>query len=85
MADLRAVLKTDDGEVIAKKTEALTSAAAGIAQQAYAAGQGDAAGAAGAEGSAAPGAAAGGGHDNVVDAEFEEVKDKDKGKGQRAT
>jgi molecular chaperone DnaK len=89
-ADLRAVLKTDDGEVIAKKTEALTSAAAGIAQQAYAAGQGDG-GAAGAgagpgeENGAASGAAAGGGHDNVVDAEFEEVKDKDKGKGQRAT
>ncbi len=88
MADLRTVLKTDDGEVIAKKTEALTSAAAGIAQQAYAAGQGDGgagAGTAGADGDAAPGAAAGGGHDNVVDAEFEEVKDKDKGKGQRAT
>jgi molecular chaperone DnaK len=85
MADLRTVLKTDDGEVIAKKTEALTSAAAGIAHQAYAAGHGDGgaagAGAAADEGGAAPG----GGNDNVVDAEFEEVKDKDKGKGQRAT
>ena len=40
MADLRAVLKSDDGEVIAKKTEALEAAAAGIAQQAYAAGAG---------------------------------------------
>ncbi len=42
MADLRAVLKSDDGDVIAKKTEALTTAAAGIAQQAYAAGEGQA-------------------------------------------
>jgi molecular chaperone DnaK len=88
-ADLRAVLKTDDGEVIAKKTEALTSAAAGIAQQAHAAGHGEGAGsgagATGAEAGAAPGAGAGGGGDNVMDAEFEEVKDQDKGKGQRAS
>jgi molecular chaperone DnaK len=88
MADLRTALKGDDGEAIAKKTEALTSAASGIAQQAYAAGQGDGgapgAGAAGGDGGAQPGAAPGG-NDNVVDAEFEEVKDKDKGKGQRAT
>jgi len=73
------VLKGDDGEVIAKKTEALATAAAGIAQQAYAAGQGGSGaapdGAApdprGAEGPAA-------GKDNVVDAEFEEVTEKDK-------
>ncbi|MDE2251042.1 MAG: molecular chaperone DnaK, partial [Gammaproteobacteria bacterium] len=88
MADLRTALKGDDGEAIAKKTEALTTAAGGIAQQAYAAGQGAgagdgaAAGDAGADGGAAAGAGAGG-NDNVVDAEFEEVKDK--GKGQRAT
>ncbi|MDE2220866.1 MAG: molecular chaperone DnaK, partial [Gammaproteobacteria bacterium] len=88
MADLRTALKGDDGEAIAKKTEALTSAAGGIAQQAYAAGQGAgagdgaAAGDAGADGGAAAGAGAAG-NDNVVDAEFEEVKDK--GKGQRAT
>ncbi|MGH8264451.1 MAG: Hsp70 family protein, partial [Steroidobacteraceae bacterium] len=87
MADLRAVQKGDDGDVIAKKTEALATAAAGIAQQAYAAGQG---GADGAGGSADPGASAAGGgeapggdKDHVVDAEFEEVKDKDK--GQRAS
>jgi molecular chaperone DnaK len=88
LADLRAVLKSDDGEVIAKKTEALAAAAAGIAQQAYAANQGQQ-GAAGAAGGAGDGSAAGdaahGEKDNVVDAEFEEVKDKDKGKGQRAT
>ncbi len=85
MADLRAVLKSDDGDVIAKKTEALTTAAAGIAQQAYAAGQGEAgaAGAAGAGGGAE--GPAPGGQDNVVDAEFEEVKDKNSGKDQRAS
>ncbi len=86
LADLRAVLKSDDGEVIAKKTEALAGAASGIAQQAYAAGQGEAgAAAAAADAGAASGESAGGDKDNVVDAEFEEVKDKDKGKGQRAT
>jgi len=87
LADLRAALKSEDQEVIAKKTEALEAAAAGIAQQAYAAGQG-AAGASG--GGAEPGAGAStdggssGGQDNVVDAEFEEVKDKGTGKDQRA-
>jgi len=90
MADLRAVLKGDDGDVIAKKTEALTAAAAGIAQQAYAAGNPGGDGAAGGDpGAGASGAHEGGGagkdRDNVVDAEFEEVKDKDKGKGQRAS
>jgi len=85
MADLRAVLKSDDGEVIAKKTEALATAAAGIAKQAYAAGQGEA----GATGGASAGGGGEhpppGGKDNVVDAEFEEVKDKDSGKDQRAS
>ena len=90
MADLRAVLKSDDRDVIAKKTEALEAAAAGIAQQAYAAGQGDGggAGAAGEAPGSGSSAEAGpaGGKDNVVDAEFEEVKDKDKdsGKDRRA-
>ena len=85
MADLRAVLKSDDGEVIAKKTEALATAAAGIAQQAYAASSGEpgAAGAAGSGASADAGPA--GNRDNVVDAEFEEVKDKNGGKDQRAS
>ena len=84
LADLRTVLKGDDGEAIARKTEALSTAAAGIAQQAYAAGQGaDAGGAAGAgDGAGAqPGAAGAKDKENVVDAEFEEVKDK----GRRAS
>jgi molecular chaperone DnaK len=85
MADLRSVLKADDGEVIAKKTEALATAAAGIAQQAYAAGQGEAGAAGGAGAGGAGEGPATGGKDNVVDAEFEEVKDKDSGKDQRAS
>ena len=84
MAELRVVLKSDDGEVIAKKTEALEAAAAGIAQQAYAASQGNTGGAGEAGGEAPADARSAAGKDNVVDAEFEEVKDKDGGKDQRA-
>jgi molecular chaperone DnaK len=76
MADLRTSLKSDDGELIKKKTDQLSEAASGIAQQAYAAGEGAAGGAQGAPGAGGAGAAAGGDKDNVVDAEFEEVKDK---------
>jgi len=85
VSDLRTALKSDDRNVIEKKTEALAQAAASIAQRAYAAGQGGAAGAAGtgAGGGAGAGAAGsqqpgGGGGEDVVDAEFEEVKDKDR-------
>ena len=78
ISELRTALKGDDQAVIEKKTEALAQASAGIAQKAYAAQPGEtgaaAAGAAGAEAGAAGGAA--GGKENVVDAEFEEVKDK---------
>jgi molecular chaperone DnaK len=74
IADLRTALKGDDRDVIEKKSEALAQASAGIAQQAYAA----AGGQPGAEGGAGAGEAAGGEgrKDDVVDAEFEEVKDK---------
>ncbi|MGB8692851.1 MAG: Hsp70 family protein, partial [Steroidobacteraceae bacterium] len=83
LSDLRAVIKSDDGEAIARKTEALTSAAAGIAQQAHAAGNGADQGAEQGAGHAAAGdqgasAGATGNKDNVVDAEFEEVKGKDR-------
>jgi molecular chaperone DnaK len=81
ISDLRTALKGDDKNVIEKKTEALAQASASIAQQAYAANP-----AGGPEGAAGPGATAGGagasgsqaGRDDVVDAEFEEVKDKDR-------
>jgi molecular chaperone DnaK len=80
VSDLRTALKGDDRGVIDKKAEALAQASASIAQRAYA---GADAGAAGASGQASPGAdgaqgsgGAGSGRDDVVDAEFEEVKDK---------
>jgi molecular chaperone DnaK len=82
MSDLRSALKGDDKGVIEKKTDALAQASAAIAQRAYAAEQGGASGAAGAGGpQGASGAGAQGGsagRDDVVDAEFEEVKDKDR-------
>jgi molecular chaperone DnaK len=73
--DLEEVLKGDDKADIEAKTEALTTASHKLAEQAYADAAGaDAAGAA--EGGAEqPSGAAG---DDVVDAEFEEVKDDDK-------
>jgi len=90
VSDLRTALKGDDRNVIEKKSEALAQASAGIAQRAYAAEGGGAgaagAGAAGAEAAGAgatgtagagnDGSGAGAGREDVVDAEFEEVKDK---------
>jgi molecular chaperone DnaK len=80
VSDLRTVLKGDDRNAIEKKTDALSQASSAIAQRAYAETQGGAAGAeaaAGAAGAGAAGAAGGGaGKEDVVDAEFEEVKDK---------
>src|SRR5262245_39361331 len=82
ISDVRTALKSDDKGVIEKKTEALAQAAQSITQKAYA----DAGAAGGAQGQGAPGAgpsagaSAGGGKspggEDVVDAEFEEVKDK---------
>jgi molecular chaperone DnaK len=78
ISDLRTALKGDDKGVIEKKTEALAQASGSIAQRAYAASQGGP----GAEAAGAAGAGTGGGTkaggDDVVDAEFEEVKDKDR-------
>jgi molecular chaperone DnaK len=83
ISDLRAALKSDDKGAIEKKTDALAQASAAIAQRAYAAEQGSgAAGGAGGPGAGAGAAGAGAqgsaGRDDVVDAEFEEVKDKDR-------
>ncbi|MFP4272422.1 MAG: molecular chaperone DnaK [Halothiobacillaceae bacterium] len=79
---LRAAIKGDDKDEIQSKSEALAQASAKIAEKAYAQQQGGegasasgaAGGAAGAGGSAGQDKAA----DDVVDAEFEEVKDDDK-------
>jgi molecular chaperone DnaK len=80
ISDLRSALKTEDKAVIEKKTEALAQASAALAQRAYADTQGSAgAGAGGPEGGPAPeGTPKGPGREDVVDAEFEEVKDKDR-------
>jgi molecular chaperone DnaK len=79
VSDLRTALKGEDRNIIEKKSETLAQASAAIAQRAQAA---DAGGAAAAEAgaAAAPGAQGSGGggtgREDVVDAEFEEVKDK---------
>jgi molecular chaperone DnaK len=74
LADLKAAIKGDNKTVIETKLKALGDASAGMAQRLYANQQQGAAG-------GAPGEQpAGGGNENVVDAEFEEVKD-DKRKG----
>jgi len=78
IADVRTALKSDDKAVIEKKVEALAQASGALAQKAYA----DAGTAGGAGPSAEAGAGgagpSGGAKDDVVDAEFEEVKDKDR-------
>jgi molecular chaperone DnaK len=79
VSDLRTALKGDDRNVIEKKSEALAQASAAIAQRAYAAeGGGAAAAEAGSAGTAGAQDGGGGsaGREDVVDAEFEEVKDK---------
>src|SRR6266478_2443835 len=80
VSDLRTALKGDDRNVIEKKSEALAQASAGIAQRAYAAEGGGAAaaeaGSAGTVGAQDGGGGGGAGREDVVDAEFEEVKDK---------
>jgi molecular chaperone DnaK len=81
VSDLRTALKGEDRNVIEKKSETLAQASAGIAQRAQAADAGGAAAAeAGSAGTAGAqdGSGSGGsaGREDVVDAEFEEVKDK---------
>jgi molecular chaperone DnaK len=75
VADLKRVLGGDDKDVIETKAKSLSEAAASLAQQAYAQAGGDEGGG---PGSAGAGQSSGG-KDDVLDAEFEEVKDKNKG------
>jgi molecular chaperone DnaK len=70
LADLREAIKGDNKTVIETKLKALGEASAGMTQRLYANQQQDAA-----QGGPAGEQPAGGGDDNVVDAEFEEVKD----------
>jgi molecular chaperone DnaK len=76
MSDLRNVLKGDDKDVIETKARALAEASAAIAQQAYASQQGPTGGSDG--GGEPQGGAGAGGKEEVLDAEFEEVKDRDR-------
>ncbi len=84
VSDLRTALKSDDKDVINKKADALAQASAAIAQRAYAqsgaeaAGAGATGGAGAAGGAAGADSAAGAGREDVVDAEFEEVRDKNR-------
>ncbi len=77
LKDAEAALKGDDKEAIEAKTEALMAASQKLGEKVYAESQ--AAAGAGAAADAAEGAAAAGAKpadDNVVDADFKEVKDK---------
>ena len=76
IAELKEAVKGDDKELIEAKTTALTEVASKIAEKAYAQ-QAEAAGAESAGAGDAGGSQAGSGEE-VVDAEFEEVKDSDK-------
>jgi molecular chaperone DnaK len=78
ISDLRTALKGDDKGAIEKKTEVLAQASSAIAQKAYASAQGGSEAGAGATADAGGGEQAGAKKDDVVDAEFEEVKDKDR-------
>jgi molecular chaperone DnaK len=79
MADLKRVINEDDKNVIETKANALNQAAATIAQQAYAQAGPTGEGGGGAAGGAPGGGANAGPKDDVVDAEFEEVKDRKNG------
>ncbi|WP_025731827.1 molecular chaperone DnaK [Carnimonas nigrificans] len=74
ISELEEALKGDDKDTIQSKLDALTEASSGLAQKLYAEQQG------GAEAGAAEAAAGSEGKadDDVVDAEYEEVKDDDK-------
>ena len=73
--ELEDVIKSDDKDAIEAKTEALTKASQKMAERMYAQAQAEAQQAQPEAGSADAGAGAGKADDDVVDAEFEEVKD----------
>jgi molecular chaperone DnaK len=78
ISELKTLIKGDNKEAIEAKTKELTELSGKIAEKAYAQQGGDAAAGAGAAGAAGAGDHAQKKDDGVVDAEFEEVKDKDK-------
>jgi molecular chaperone DnaK len=70
--DLRTAIKGDDKDTIDRKADALVKASSGLLSAAQQAAQG------GGEAGEGAQASAGGAKDDIVDAEFEEVKDKDR-------
>jgi molecular chaperone DnaK len=76
LGDLKSVLKSDERDKIEKKLEALMQASSNIAQRAYSA-ESAGGGAGAADGAAGADASASTDRGDVLDAEFEEVKDKD--------
>jgi molecular chaperone DnaK len=74
------VLKGDDKEAIDTKTQTLTEASHKLAEQMYAQAQAASGATETQSAGGAEGASEGKANDNVVDAEFEEVKDSDKKK-----
>ncbi|RJS92734.1 molecular chaperone DnaK [Salinisphaera sp. Q1T1-3] len=78
IAELRTALEGDDKDDIEAKTQKLSEASAPIMEKAYGQGQ---EGAEGAEGAQAQGEQQSSSDDDVVDADFEEVKDDDKKSG----
>jgi molecular chaperone DnaK len=76
---LKTALSGDDKDAIEARTQELAQASATVAQRAYSQQAGGSAPGADAGASSAGGSgASGGGKDDVLDAEFEEVKDKDR-------
>jgi molecular chaperone DnaK len=72
VTELKSALEGEDKDRIKEKIDALAQASMKLGEAMYQANQGAAAG-----GEAGPAADAGGGQDNVVDVDFEEVKDDD--------
>jgi molecular chaperone DnaK len=72
LADSKTAIQGEDKDLIKQKTDALAQASMKLGEALYQASQGAASG----EG-AGPSEGAGGGQDNVVDVDFEEVKDDD--------
>jgi len=79
--DLKSALKSDDKEILEKKTQALTEASSKMAERLYAAGQQGQGPAEGGAQQQESGERAQKKDDSVVDAEFEEVKGDDGKKG----
>jgi molecular chaperone DnaK len=76
LSDLKTAIKGDDKDQIDRKAEALAKASAGLVAQAQSAGNAEGGAGAGGAGGERADAGGAGRPDDIVDAEFEEVKDK---------